>query len=151
MSCLDSSLWLLTVLPGASWQHHFLISKSLSPRSALKLWRKQWRTQSHKWWVIGKRKTMMILMMQSPSPRAAIRTKKRKRNQKKPSLSDLKKVAANLVKSLLSVIEKNGGVKDVIYDSENRRVAWSYLQVMYQKIYTLCCFNLFVDILYTYQ
>ena len=47
---------------------------------------------------------------------------------KKPSLSDLKNVAANFVKSLLSVIEKNGGIKDVIYDSEGRRVAWSYLQ-----------------------
>ena len=128
----------------------FLISKSLSPRSALKLWRKQWRTQSHKWWVIGKRKTMMILMMQSPSPRAAIRTKKRKRNKKKPSLSDLKKVAANLVKSLLSVIEKNGGVKDVIYDSENRRVAWSYLQVMYQKyihyVVLICLWTYYIHI-----
>ena len=75
---------------------------------------------------------------------------KKKEKQKKPSLSDLKKVAANLVKSLLSVIEKNGGVKDVIYDSENRRVAWSYLQVMYQKyihyVVLICLWTYYIHI-----
>ena len=48
----------------------------------------------------------------------------------KPTLGDLKNVATKLIKKLLSVIDEHGGIKDVIYDSENRRVAWSSLQGM---------------------
>lgn len=46
-----------------------------------------------------------------------------KNKTKKPSLGELKHVAVHLLKKLLKIIDENGGIKDVIWDSDNRRVS----------------------------